>query len=163
MATTAYRIRMKRKEAKLTQRQLGDKVGAESMSVSRWERGASEPSDENITRLAEVFGVSRAWLKYGVEDGDIAKVTLHAWTTERIPEVQSAAEQVIADLGLPDDIADRLRTTVWNTGNPSYSTLRSFAVDLLGQQSGKLRKAPPTKVDLPEDAMRREPKRAPNK
>lgn len=50
-------IRDARRAAELTQVQLAEKIGVQQASVSRWERGESEPTVENIRRLEEVLSV----------------------------------------------------------------------------------------------------------
>lgn len=56
--STAARIRQLRVEkAVLTQRQLAQKIDVEPMTVSRWERGETTPSDLNRVLLARVFGI----------------------------------------------------------------------------------------------------------
>ena len=38
----------------MTQRQLADQLGVESITVSRWERGVTSPSIPRLKRIAEV-------------------------------------------------------------------------------------------------------------
>lgn len=44
-----------RREKGLSQAELGDLVGAEGNLVSRWERGASNPSSYYMQKISEVF------------------------------------------------------------------------------------------------------------
>jgi transcriptional regulator with XRE-family HTH domain len=158
MSSIGERIRKRRGELKLSQEALARKVGCSLKSISRYERDKQAPRrGHHLESLAEALNVSAAWIEYGVQERDVVKVDLKAWTTERMPEVLSAAEQVIAELSVPDDVAELLRTSQWGSGAPSYSTLRSYAVDLMGQRSGKLKKPPATEVELPDDAMPRKP------
>lgn len=48
------RLRSARRAAGLTQKQLGDVLGVESITVSRWERGVTTPSLPRLRRIAEV-------------------------------------------------------------------------------------------------------------
>ncbi|TML21116.1 MAG: helix-turn-helix domain-containing protein [Actinobacteria bacterium] len=48
------RVRIARRSAGLTQRQLADQLGVESITVSRWERGVTSPSIPRLKRIAEV-------------------------------------------------------------------------------------------------------------
>lgn len=62
MTTTALpspgaRIKELRLGRLLTQRQLADKLGVEAITVSRWERDETPPSDLNRVRLGQFFGV----------------------------------------------------------------------------------------------------------
>jgi len=43
-----------RKALGLTQRELGERVGVDKMTVSRWERGTVHPSAESLTELEKV-------------------------------------------------------------------------------------------------------------
>ena len=46
-----------RKENELTQMDLAVKVGVSLTSVRMWEKGVSEPKEENRRKLEEVLGV----------------------------------------------------------------------------------------------------------
>ena len=54
----AENIRSARKRAGLTQEQLADRLGITLGTVSKWERGASEPEIGFLMDLAEVFRIS---------------------------------------------------------------------------------------------------------
>lgn len=47
------RLRIARRSAGLTQKQLAEKVGVETITVSRWERGVTTPSLPRLRRVAE--------------------------------------------------------------------------------------------------------------
>jgi transcriptional regulator with XRE-family HTH domain len=48
------RLRTARRSAGLTQRQLAESLGVESITVSRWERGVTTPSLPRLRRIAEL-------------------------------------------------------------------------------------------------------------
>lgn len=48
------RLRTARRGTGLTQRQLAEKLGVESITVSRWERGVTTPSLPRLRRIAEL-------------------------------------------------------------------------------------------------------------
>ena len=48
------RLRTARRSAGLTQKQLGEQLGVESITVSRWERGVTTPSLPRLRRIAEL-------------------------------------------------------------------------------------------------------------
>lgn len=60
-----FRVRGARVAAGLTQRQLADKLGVTTMSVSRWERGSTKPSADDRVKLADALDVERAWMSWG--------------------------------------------------------------------------------------------------
>lgn len=57
------RIRQLRALTNLTQVQLGKAIGVAGKTISMWELGASEPSDEQLNKLAAFFEVSLKYLK----------------------------------------------------------------------------------------------------
>jgi len=48
------RLRTARRSAGLTQKQLAEALGVESITVSRWERGVTTPSLPRLRRVAEM-------------------------------------------------------------------------------------------------------------
>jgi transcriptional regulator with XRE-family HTH domain len=52
------RLRTARRSVGLTQKQLADELGVESITVSRWERGATAPSLSRLRRIAELTGTT---------------------------------------------------------------------------------------------------------
>lgn len=57
------RIRQLRAQANLTQVQLGKTIGVAGKTISMWELGVSEPSNEQLIKLATFFDVSLKYLK----------------------------------------------------------------------------------------------------
>lgn len=55
--TTAEHIKRARLQARLTQDELGRKVGVASITVSRWERGTQDPQRHQYVRIAEATGL----------------------------------------------------------------------------------------------------------
>lgn len=51
-------IRKRRREAGLTQEELGDALGVSFQAISRWENGTSYPDIEFLPTLAKYFGIS---------------------------------------------------------------------------------------------------------
>lgn len=58
----ANRIKELRKEKKLSQRELSEKLSVSQQTVGSWETGRSEPNAEMITKLAHFFEVSTDYL-----------------------------------------------------------------------------------------------------
>lgn len=56
--TLGMMISTLRKEHKMTQLELADKMGVTDKAVSKWERDLSFPDINSIPKLAEIFGVS---------------------------------------------------------------------------------------------------------
>ena len=47
-----------RKQHKITQMELADKLGVSRQAVSKWEQGTAFPSTENLIQLGKLYGVS---------------------------------------------------------------------------------------------------------
>ncbi len=47
-----------RKENKLSQEALAEKLGLSRQAISKWERGESSPDTDNLIALAELYGIS---------------------------------------------------------------------------------------------------------
>lgn len=68
MSTFGERLKQARKAAKLTQRELAQRLSTDVMNISRWERGeVKRPSGENLAALADALGVSSDFLLLGRE------------------------------------------------------------------------------------------------
>ena len=52
------KIRNLRKENKMSQEALSEKLGVSRQSISLWENNQTMPSMENIVAIANIFGVS---------------------------------------------------------------------------------------------------------
>ena len=61
------RIKFKRLELKLNQRDLAKKLKLTAPSISQWERGVSEPKGNNLINLAKVFKTTPEWILTGVD------------------------------------------------------------------------------------------------
>lgn len=62
-----------RRLAKLSQRELAEKIGSSSTSVANWEQGIYDPSARQLLKLAAVFGVDPREIVLPKEgtDGDL--------------------------------------------------------------------------------------------
>jgi transcriptional regulator with XRE-family HTH domain len=61
------RIRQARKDAKLTQAELADRISISQVSVSAWELGKAEPNLAQFSTIAAALGVDLIWLVFGRE------------------------------------------------------------------------------------------------
>ena len=52
------RLRAFRKQQKLTQKQLGQRINISNATISQWEDGALNPGLTHIVNLCEAFGLS---------------------------------------------------------------------------------------------------------
>ena len=61
------RIALARKQAGLSQEQLGEKLGVSRQAVSKWESGQTNPDVAYLAEMCRLFGVSSDWLLLGEE------------------------------------------------------------------------------------------------
>ena len=73
MSTVADEVRRARRGAGLTQKDLAGKLGVESITVSRWERGVTTPS---LPRLREIAVCTETNLAELVRGSEASPVTL---------------------------------------------------------------------------------------
>ncbi len=65
--TLGERITLARKQAGLSQEQLGDKLGVSRQAVSKWESNQANPDVAYLAEMCRLFGVSSDWLLLGQE------------------------------------------------------------------------------------------------
>lgn len=84
-------------KGKVSQEQLADLLGTSQPGISHWLNGRSEPSLDDINRIADAIGVSRVWLTYGLgfERGP-GKELLDMLLSGRLVEADLAALAVTA-------------------------------------------------------------------
>ncbi|MBI6550704.1 LexA family protein [Xenorhabdus lircayensis] len=66
--TIGERIKLRRKELKLTQRDLGKIVGVSHAAISQWEKEDTEPKGDNLLTLAAALGRSAEYILKGKLD-----------------------------------------------------------------------------------------------
>lgn len=57
-----------RKQRKMSQSELGERLGIGVSSISMWEAEKREPSLEHLMAMADMFGVSSDFILYGKSD-----------------------------------------------------------------------------------------------
>ena len=62
MKVFCERLIEQRKLNKITQRELADRLGIKQPSYIRYEKGESEPSLENLVKIADAFDISVDYL-----------------------------------------------------------------------------------------------------
>lgn len=97
------RIKLNRKEKKLTQKQLADIMRIDHTTISKWESNTYEPDTTSLNQLSEIFAVSVDYLTGGKENS----------FEEFDPEVRSLARDIqsfdTANRGLLKDIIKSMR------------------------------------------------------
>jgi len=67
MSTVGQRIRKRRKEKKITQKELGNLIGSSASAVTQWELDATQPKGENLLKIATLLECSPEWIISGDE------------------------------------------------------------------------------------------------
>lgn len=78
MTSFSDRLRNARAESGLSRQQIADKLGITYQSVSEWETKGNRPRQDRLQKLAQVLGVSEAWLATGEGTGQIQPVMAYA-------------------------------------------------------------------------------------
>lgn len=81
--TVGERIRARRKELRLTQKDLAAKVGVSHVSISQWEKDETSPRGDNLLALAKAMGVTAHYISTGEEAA--SNVSPSTMGTKRIP------------------------------------------------------------------------------
>ena len=74
----AERLKELRKQANLTQVELAKRLGIGQSSYADWERGKKKPTQENLVKISQVFGVSIDYLVGNSEEnlGELDNIEL---------------------------------------------------------------------------------------
>lgn len=68
------RIKTLRLEAKLTQKQIAEKLGISIAYYSQWEVGKRTPASKNLQKLADIYNVSTDYLLGNTDEKKSTKV-----------------------------------------------------------------------------------------
>lgn len=122
------RIKLSRSRLKMTQQQLGDRIGANKASISQWENGVYTPDAKNLSALAKALSVSVFWLMDGKGDPtgqnlDIAPPDIH-----RIPVISYVQAGVWTETS---EIREYDGNLVYITTDLELGE-RAFAIELKG-------------------------------
>ena len=55
------KLKDRRKELKMTQKEIADKLGISYQAYSAWERGVKEPSEEKVSQLEKILTVPKGY------------------------------------------------------------------------------------------------------
>lgn len=111
----ARRIRERRTQLRLTQDEIGEKVGVKAQAVWRWEAAEwkTMPRGANLTELAKALQTTERWIMEGEEESRVESAfayeeELRSWL--KTPEGLTATKDEIAELRAyrgkrrPDDL-----------------------------------------------------------
>lgn len=107
------RLRTARRSVGLTQKQLAEALGVESITVSRWERGVTSPSLPRLRRIAEITETTVSDL-VRVPDAATAHAVELAALREELAETRELVDRVARTL-------DQLARSRSGADSPSVS------------------------------------------
>lgn len=93
----ARRILSVTKMMDVTRKSLAKLVGVAPSTIGRWEDDLRNPSEEEFGKLADVLGVSRAWLRYGEGEGPVVRIASEALTPEEMARYEAELQQILAE------------------------------------------------------------------
>ena len=93
------KLKARRKELKLTQREIAEQLGISFQAYSAWERGIKEPSKEKVAQLENILKVSKGYftqieivrLYHSLSKQGQEKVVLYARNLAQEEQVQKVA------------------------------------------------------------------------
>ncbi|HFU3701636.1 helix-turn-helix domain-containing protein [Streptococcus agalactiae] len=82
------RLKTLRKQARLTQAQVAEKLNISQQGYGDWERGVKKPTQENLIKIAKFYGVTTDYLLEGQKDDiDLSNVeVLFRMTSDGLTE-----------------------------------------------------------------------------
>lgn len=95
--TTGERIKASRKAAGITQKQLADKMGIPYQGIGQWESGKRNPKRDTLIKIADILGVTAAYLS-----GDDSYLEMKVKKAHAAHDFQ----QLSALLELPSNMSD---------------------------------------------------------
>lgn len=106
------RIVFARERAGLSTAQAARRLGVKTRTLTRWERGESEPRPNRLVMLAQLLGVSPAWMLEGSANFRPTEEPTDGAEMIDIREQLKAAKRAISELSdIVDDLTQRVETT----------------------------------------------------
>ena len=138
-----------RKNANMTQADLGEKLGVTAQAVSKWEHDVSEPDLGTLRKISSIFGVSvDDFLDAEKEVVPVVPVNPAEVAQEMAPVVAAGVrEDIVAGVreGI-NDSTDAIKTTVKEVGDAVLG-LRLYWADPIARGL-PLRPSPPPRLVL---------------
>ena len=123
-------IRVKRG---LTQGEAASLVGVQQATWSKWENGSTVPTEDNLKRIEEVFGLTNEEVERQHWLAKVEDSPMHLYTRALLREVSNRSQRDILILGL-GRLADELKVTRDSLENSVNEAVRSGHVVLEGRE-----------------------------
>jgi transcriptional regulator with XRE-family HTH domain len=94
-----YRLQQARKNKKLTQKEVADRLGIHNTTISKYENNESEPDNQTLMKLTDLYDVDATWLITGaVVKNDGESIYLANLTAKILSDV---VNETGIDLSIP--------------------------------------------------------------
>lgn len=103
------RLKEIRTDEKLHQTEAGALIGMSVGAWHNWENGKSRPSYDTITKIADVFGVSRTWLDSGVGEKKAEEAKKKQEEAERKQKYENVVVYKVEDEQNLQDVVTLIR------------------------------------------------------
>ena len=125
----AQRILFARKKARMSREKVAQGLDMSSRTVERWEKGDTQPGEEEMELLCAVLGVGVDWLLTGEGEMLVGNLPRREYVTEKTPTGESAKPRI----GTPGVVGYTAGSVITITIDPgedmTYPT--SWAVPIL--------------------------------
>ncbi len=98
-----------RKEANLTQSELGEKLSITAQAISKWEKGTSEPDITTLKKIADIYGVS---ISYIIDSENVNKSEEEVVHTQDEISSQDSLLDSLCDVYLTEISPDKKLITI---------------------------------------------------
>lgn len=127
------RLKLIRKKKGITQSELGEKLGIQFQHVSKYERGETVPTWENLIKLNQIFDVNINWFLTGKGKMFISPVTYATGNDSPLLRVHdndadTQLEEIIEELRNDSELKDLIYDYIQN-----YRKLRVTTSKLQGK------------------------------
>ncbi|MDZ7263993.1 MAG: helix-turn-helix transcriptional regulator [candidate division KSB1 bacterium] len=135
------RIRLVRDKKGITQSELGEKLGIQFQHVSKYERGETVPTWENLIKLHEFYDVNINWLLTGKGTMFVSPLTYSVADTQSPPAVRDLdsddqLDEIIAELRNDQELKNLIYDYIKNYRQLRLTT--SKLTDKVDQMKQKL-------------------------
>ena len=136
MSEFSVRLKQLRRDSRMTQAELADKIGVSKSSVNMYERGEREPSFEALEAIADTFNVTMDYLMGRVEASINDKFALFFLRNFGPKDIRHALSEVSDETAIKilDEIQSQqggINISAYIPKSPHLVRLRNEILDLM--------------------------------
>jgi len=128
MSTIGSRIRQKRKQLRLTQKEVATYLGVTPSAVTQWEADSTTPAADNILDLAKILSCDAEWILRGGKNESESNLAPGPSVFRKVPLISWVQAGAWTDTGIPATMAD---VSDWVEAGGGVSNC-AFALRVLG-------------------------------